>query len=89
MRRRERDEAGESQRNSERVRREIVHLEPLVYTVDEVAQILRVSRRHAYYAIGTGEIPSMKVGQRILVPRKALEQFIANGTRAVESDEPE
>ena len=41
-------------------------------TVDEVAKLLHVSRANAYRAIKTGEIPSIRVGRRILVPTAAL-----------------
>lgn len=36
-------------------------------TVDEVAVILDVSRNSAYEGVKTGEIPSMRVGKRIIV----------------------
>ena len=36
-------------------------------TVDEVAVILDVSRNSAYEGVKTGEIPSMRIGKRIIV----------------------
>ena len=36
-------------------------------TVDEAAVILDVSRNSAYEGVKTGEIPSMRVGKRIIV----------------------
>ncbi len=36
-------------------------------TVDEAAVILKVSRNSAYEGVKTGEIPSMRIGKRILV----------------------
>lgn len=36
-------------------------------TVDEAAEVLQVSRNSAYEAVKAGEIPSMRVGGRILV----------------------
>lgn len=41
--------------------------EPTI-TVPKVAAILGVSRRHAYAAIERGEIPSIRVLGRIVVP---------------------
>ncbi len=41
-------------------------------TVDAVAKFLHVSRASAYQAVHSGEIPSLRVGRRILVPTAAL-----------------
>lgn len=41
-------------------------------TVDTVAKFLHVSRASAYQAVHSGEIPSIRVGRRILVPTAAL-----------------
>ena len=45
---------------------------PKVMTVDEAARALRISRSSAYEAVRTGEIPSRRIGRRILVPYEAL-----------------
>jgi excisionase family DNA binding protein len=52
-----------------------------VMTVDEAAKRLRISRNGAYEAVRRGEIPSIKIGKRILVPRAALERML-NGEAA-------
>jgi excisionase family DNA binding protein len=52
------------------------NLERLTFTVDEPAALLRVSRNLAYAAVASGEIPSIKIGRRILVPRLALERLL-------------
>lgn len=49
---------------------------PTVLTVHEVAKILRIGRISAYQAIERGEVPSIRIGRRILVPRMALEQVL-------------
>lgn len=41
----------------------------LTYTVDEAADLLGISRALAYEAVRRGEIPSLRIGRRILVPR--------------------
>jgi len=46
--------------------------ERLVLTVSETAKCLGLSRAHVYQAIGQGQIPSVKFGKRILVPKEAL-----------------
>jgi excisionase family DNA binding protein len=52
--------------------------ERFVYTVDQVAEYLSISRPQAYLGIKRNEIPHIKVGRRILVPRVALEKYLAN-----------
>jgi excisionase family DNA binding protein len=47
------------------------------YTVEEAASILRISRGSAYEAVRQGEIPSVKIGRCIRVPRAALEAKLA------------
>ncbi len=56
--------------------------EKRVLSVTEAAQILRISRNLAYASVMRGEIPSFKIGKRILVPRAALERLLqmAEGT---------
>jgi excisionase family DNA binding protein len=49
---------------------------PTVFTVDEVARILRIGRISAYQAIERGDVPSIRIGRRILIPRMALEQML-------------
>ena len=51
----------------------------LTYTVDEAAAVLGISRNSAYEAARRGEIPTIRVGRRILVPRSLLEELL--GTR--------
>ena len=50
-------------------------------TVDEVAEILRISRNSAYEGVKNGQIPSFRVGKRILVPAVGIERML-NGTEA-------
>jgi excisionase family DNA binding protein len=56
---------------------------PATYTVEETAKLLRVGRNKAYEGVKAGEIPSIKIGKRILVPRVALEQMLAKSNNAV------
>jgi len=52
----------------------------LVFTVEEAAQLLGISRSFAYEAVQRGDIPSMRIGRRILVPKAALERFLAEAS---------
>jgi len=53
--------------------------ERLVYTVEEARRLLGLSRGLMYEAIRRGEIPSIHIGRRILVPRAALERLLQQG----------
>jgi excisionase family DNA binding protein len=44
--------------------------------VDDVAKALGLSRGAAYNAIQTGEIPSIRVGRRIVVPTAAVRRML-------------
>jgi excisionase family DNA binding protein len=44
----------------------------LTYTVPEAAELLGVSRGVAYEAANTGELPTVRLGRRLLVPRARL-----------------
>ena len=46
--------------------------EPLTLTGEEAARIIGVGRATAYQAVRAGQIPSVRVGRRVLVPRHAL-----------------
>jgi len=60
----------------------------LVFTVEEAAKILGVSRGTAYVLANNGSIPAIRISKRrIIVPRKALEDFLssANGMKQNQS----
>lgn len=42
-------------------------------TVQEVAELLGISRNHAFRCVQRGEIPSFRIGRRLLVPVSFLE----------------
>jgi len=48
-----------------------------VLTVEEAAAVLRISRQSAYQAARSGELPTVRIGRRMLVPRAALERMLA------------
>ena len=50
----------------------------VVLTVDEVAALLKISRPQAYLGVERGEIPHIRVGRRILIPKAALDKLLAN-----------
>ena len=60
--------------------------ERLTLTVTETAKILGIGRQLAYDKVKTGEIPALKVGRRLLVPKRALERLLED-PRYVKSSE--
>ena len=50
--------------------------EKLTLTVNEASRVLGISRGLAYSMVKTGEIPSVRFGKRVLVPRRALEKLL-------------
>jgi excisionase family DNA binding protein len=55
----------------------VMNSDRLVLTVEEAGQLLGLSRPSAYLAVKRGQIPIIKVGRRILVPKAALEKMLA------------
>jgi|TARA_R100000501_G_C2629350_1_gene124043 excisionase family DNA binding protein len=49
------------------------------YTVNETAEILGISRESAFKAVKNGDVPSFRIGKRILIPRIALEALLNSG----------
>lgn len=48
------------------------HSDSLVLTAVETARLLRIGRGTVYEQIRCGNIPSIKMGRRILIPKAAL-----------------
>lgn len=47
-----------------------------VYTIEETAKLLRIGRSAAYEAVRRGEIPALRLGRCLRVPRRALEELL-------------
>jgi len=48
----------------------------LTYTVPEVAKLLGLSRAATYAAARNGQIPSIRIGRRIIILKIALERML-------------
>jgi excisionase family DNA binding protein len=60
-------------------------VEQLTESVERVAALLGIGRATAYRAVHRGEIPSIRVGRRYLVPREALRRLLrGDGTPAIQ-----
>ena len=51
--------------------------ESAILSVNQCAEYLKISRGSAYNACLTGEIPHIKIGRRILIPRVALQKLLS------------
>ncbi len=51
--------------------------EKLTLSVPECAKRLGIGQNAAYEAVARGEIPVIKVGKRLLVPKAQLEKLLA------------
>lgn len=52
----------------------------VVLNVNEVAEMLDLSRNSIYAGLKRGEIPYIRVGKRLLIPRVALEAMLKSKT---------
>lgn len=64
-------------RKSGLVRKAAAPSDVLAYTVPEAGRLLGISRNSAYDAAARGEIPIVRIGGRLIVPRVALERLLA------------
>lgn len=54
--------------------------EPLAVSMAEAARLLSISRAQAYRLAQRGDLPTVRVGQRLRVARHALEKLIGEPT---------
>ena len=59
--------------------------ESAILSVNECAKMLKLSRGSAYQAIATGEIPHLKIGRRILIPRIAIQKLLESAGKPKEN----
>lgn len=48
----------------------------MTLTVEEAAEILGISRALAYVLVKNDQLPSLRLGRRLVVPRQALERLL-------------
>ena len=51
-----------------------------VLTIAETAKELGICRQFAYEAARLGDIPTIRIGRRVLVPRAALDRMLEEAT---------
>ena len=52
------------------------NLNKLTLTISETARLLGIGRNTAYELARTGQLPALRLGKRLLVPRAALERLL-------------
>jgi excisionase family DNA binding protein len=57
-----------------------VTTERLALTIEEAAELLSISRSLAYRWVKAGTLPSIRVGNAVRIPRRALEAWIEERT---------
>ena len=63
---------------------DLERIERLTLTIEEAGKALGLSRPSAYEAARRGDIPTLRIGRRLLVPRVALERLLNDaGLRTV------
>lgn len=56
---------------------------PPILTVSEAAELLRLSRSFTYELVARGELPSVRFGRRIVIPRVAIERMLDGAERSL------
>ena len=58
----------------------ITNIERQVLTVVDAGKVLGLGRAASYKAVARGDIPSIRIGGRVLVPIKAMELLLEQGS---------
>lgn len=54
----------------------------LTLSVPETATLLGISRAHAYELVARRELPAVRLGRRLLIPRQAIQDLLKRGGSA-------
>ena len=47
------------------------------YTIEEVAAVLGISKTHAYRMAASGDLPAIRMGWKILIPRRIIDEMLS------------
>jgi len=59
--------------------------EKLTYTVKETARLLGIGRNTMWKAVWRGQLPTIRIGKRRLVPKVALEKMLGEAGKDKEA----
>ena len=51
---------------------------PIILTVSELSEVLRIGRNTAYELVRSGAIQSIRIGRQIRIPRQAVCDYLAS-----------
>lgn len=57
-----------------------------VYTLEEIAELLHITRRTLYSYVKEGKLKAVKVGKYWRVTEKNLEEFLSTGTEVSDAN---
>lgn len=60
--------------------RRLIHVEAELLRAEQVAEVLAVARSTVFELLRTGELPAVRIGRAVRVPRKALDRWIEEQT---------
>jgi excisionase family DNA binding protein len=60
-----------------------VVLECRTIKIEEAGKVLGISRNTAYEAARSGELPTIKIGKRLLVPKVALDRLLDSAGQSI------
>ncbi len=55
-------------------------MDKIVYTMQEIADMLGISRSYAYELVRNGTIPSLELGKKRVIPKEKFNKWV-NGER--------
>ncbi len=61
-----------------------LRLEPLLLKANEVGKLLGLGRSKVFAMVAAGQLPALRIGRSVRVPREALERWIREQTIEVE-----
>lgn len=56
--------------------------QPLTITVERAGQLLGISRGLAYELVRRGDIPAIRLGRRLVVPTRVIDELLRDGARS-------
>ena len=59
---------------------EVELMDKIVYTMQEIADMLGISRSYAYELVRNGTIPSLELGKKRVIPKEKFNKWV-NGER--------
>lgn len=63
--------------------RKVDVMEKLVYTIEEVAELLSISKSYAYELVRNGTIPVLQLGKKRVIPKGKLHEWINEKTESM------